>query len=210
MRDCEWRDPDSNRGHHDFQSCGLLSRTARETPGKHDHSGWSSSRVNVRRFRPIPPGSGDGGRLISRSRGSVDGSIRQPRRGSPRRLRRVRRDRRRSRNPVSPSRARWRRGSARSAVTRPACWRRSLLDKCRVRVNAHEGGERRVQPHVDVVIEGRLPPGTHPAAYSARRSNVSRRSPVKRSAKAWFSARRAPAASASRAPSARMSSSSRS
>ena len=28
MRDRGWRDPDSNRGHHDFQSCGRNSRTA--------------------------------------------------------------------------------------------------------------------------------------------------------------------------------------
>jgi hypothetical protein len=29
MRDCEWRDPDSNRGHHDFQSCCAAARVRR-------------------------------------------------------------------------------------------------------------------------------------------------------------------------------------
>jgi hypothetical protein len=36
MRDCGWRDPDSNRGHHDFQSCGCLSRT----PAKSQQTRW--------------------------------------------------------------------------------------------------------------------------------------------------------------------------
>src|SRR5215203_7047100 len=42
MRASEWRDPDSNRGHHDFQSCGLGWPEARN-PWK--PSGWRLIRV---------------------------------------------------------------------------------------------------------------------------------------------------------------------
>ena len=31
MRDCGWRDPDSNRGHHDFQSWSRISLTGAES-----------------------------------------------------------------------------------------------------------------------------------------------------------------------------------
>ncbi len=34
-----WRDPDSNRGHHDFQSCALPTELSRR--GRADRSGWS-------------------------------------------------------------------------------------------------------------------------------------------------------------------------
>src|SRR5438876_8435027 len=55
----QWRDPDSNRGHHDFRACGLDLRKG-EIPGDQAVLGGSRSATEVRNLRTFPPDSGDG------------------------------------------------------------------------------------------------------------------------------------------------------
>ena len=67
MRDCgpsKWRDPDSNRGHHDFQSCGPKARISRKLLQKGRRVRGPRCR-HTRKFASFPSDSGDGWRLVS-------------------------------------------------------------------------------------------------------------------------------------------------